>query len=207
MIPKIIWQTYETNYEDLIDDAKQCSQTWIDKNPGWEYRYMSATDRENFILNYFGQEWLDIYNMCPKNIMKANIWRVLVIYKYGGMYVDLDTVCNIPIDDWIKEKDMIVCIDDDMINYAFFAFLSTPSNIALLDMMNNIKKAFQNPNFLNDRAVFDLTGETIWTDAIEKNKDNIFIFNDYKMFESQLLKHFGTFKNWHEKGYSQWTKM
>ena len=51
MIPKIIWQTYECPYDELPQYAKDCTKTWIDKNPTWEYRYVDAQEREKFVLD------------------------------------------------------------------------------------------------------------------------------------------------------------
>ena len=33
--------------------------------------------------------------MLPIAVMKADLWRYCVIYKYGGIYADADTVCKI----------------------------------------------------------------------------------------------------------------
>lgn len=207
MIPKIIWQTYETSFDDLIDDAKQCSQTWITKNPFWEYRYMSAEERKNFVLDKFGQEWLEIYNSCEKNIVRSNIWRFMVLYIYGGMYCDLDTVCNIPIDQWINDRySLILCIDDNKTDYAIFAFLSAPGHPALKEVLDQIKINLSNNPKLDNDSVIELTGEAVWTNAVNNNLENVHIFEDHTVFESKLLRHFGSFKTWHNSGYLQWNK-
>ena len=72
MIPKIIWQTYETPYKDLPKYIIEYSNSWIEKNPDWEYRYMSATEREQFVEEHFGKEWLKIYKSYPYNVMRIS---------------------------------------------------------------------------------------------------------------------------------------
>ena len=37
MIPKIIWQTYESSFEELPKEAKNLVTIWKEKNPEWEF--------------------------------------------------------------------------------------------------------------------------------------------------------------------------
>lgn len=89
MIPKIIWQTHESPYEDLPELYKANSQTYKDLD-GWEYRYHSNADREAFIAEHFPQ-YLHLYLYIKPGIFRADFWRYLVLYKYGGFYADMDS--------------------------------------------------------------------------------------------------------------------
>ena len=75
MIPKIIWQTYETTFSNLPQYAKTCANTWKDLNPEYKYLYMSAEDRECFVKENFDDDWYQIFMSCPLGIMRSNIWR------------------------------------------------------------------------------------------------------------------------------------
>jgi mannosyltransferase OCH1-like enzyme len=211
MIPKIIWQTYESDFNDLPDDAKKCVQTWKDLNPDWEHKYMNANDRREFVLENFGQEWLDIFDSCPFGVMRSNIWRYMIVYIYGGAYFDIDTICKSPIKNWIKENyDMTICRDDDKINYAQFAFLGVPNHPALKDTLNEIKQRFTNPDFGDPDAVYTLTGEPIWTEAVKRylgSNNSIYAYDgkDIDMFHTTVIHHLGPRKNWDRKKYIQWT--
>jgi len=89
MIPKIIWQTHESPYEDLPELYKTNSQTYKDLD-GWEYRYHSNADREAFIAEHF-PDYLFLYQYIRPGIYRADFWRYLVLYKYGGFYADMDS--------------------------------------------------------------------------------------------------------------------
>jgi mannosyltransferase OCH1-like enzyme len=89
MIPKIIWQTHESPYDELPELYKTNSQTYKELD-GWEYRYSSAADREAFIAEHFPQ-YLHLYQHIVPGIFKADFWRYLVLYKHGGFYVDMDS--------------------------------------------------------------------------------------------------------------------
>jgi mannosyltransferase OCH1-like enzyme len=108
MIPKKIFQTYKTDYNDLSEIQKAMTKTWIDKNPGYDYRYYSDQDIEKFILRHYGQEWHELFVTVKYPVMKADIFRILILYKYGGFYADLDTECVVPLDSVVNDSDTAV---------------------------------------------------------------------------------------------------
>ena len=175
MIPKIIWQTYEDPYDKLEDSLKELTISWKKINPDWEYRYMSSSERENFIIQNFGKDWLDIYLSCPIKTMQSNIWRYMVAYVYGGLYVDLDTVCNKPIEEWIDiNLNLLFSVDTlDKTYYAQFAFASSKNNEVLKFLLDKIKEKFLTSNLLEDtkklsssKLSYSYTGTEIWTNSI-----------------------------------------
>lgn len=211
MIPKIIWQTYECSYEELLPEIKEFTESWKNKNKNWEYRYMSSDDRNSFVLNNFGEEWFKIFNSCELGIVKANIWRCMVLYIYGGVYCDLDTICNEPIDTWIKDEYQMTCSKDDQGNsneYAINVFASKPNSDALNDILNALKYNIINKK-INKDNVIALTGETLWKNIIRGReiKYNVYCYKQgSNIFNGLAVTHLGPIKKWDEKGYVQWTK-
>lgn len=100
MIPKKIFQTHECNYEDLPQNFKQTSMSWKNLNPGWEYIYHNKEERAEFILGYYPH----LYDFFSKNpgIIQADVWRYCIVYHYGGVYADMDSVCIKPLDYMLK---------------------------------------------------------------------------------------------------------
>jgi mannosyltransferase OCH1-like enzyme len=212
MIPKTIWQTYETSFEDLPIDAKKCINTWNQKNPNWEYKYMNSKQREDFVLDNFGSEWHNVFTECSLNIVRANIWRCMILYVYGGVYCDLDTICNEPIEYWLKEKySMTIAKDDDgnAKEYCINVIASKPNNQALLNVLNVIKNNILNNNLVKDNVI-ELTGETVWFNVLgnKEKKYNIYCYKKgSNMFNGVAVKHLGTSKKWNNKEYKQWTEV
>jgi mannosyltransferase OCH1-like enzyme len=211
MIPKIIWQTYETPFKDLLPEVKECVSTWIDKNPDWTYRYMDSKERKDFVLKEFGKEWHDLFINCELNIVQSNIWRCMVVYKYGGLYCDLDTICNEPINNWIKnEYDMTLSRDDDG-NPEYFTihtFAGKPKAKALEDLLEKLKYNISN-NSIKTKDVVELSGEFLWADIIKglEKKYKVYCYKKGSdMFNGKASTHLGTSKKWHENGYLQWTR-
>lgn len=46
-------------------------------------------------------DWLEDYQALPFPVLKADVWRYLVIYREGGVYTDVDTYCRVPIHEWL----------------------------------------------------------------------------------------------------------
>jgi hypothetical protein len=233
MIPKIIWQTYEVPFEELPQYIKDCAQTWKDCNPEWEYRYMDAKQRNDFVLNNFDKEWHDIFIKLPYGVLQSDIWRHMVLFVHGGVYADLDTICNRPIEVWLKnDKNTTVFIDDGDINFCQFLIASIPKNILYRHLLDFIKNRIMNKdfieNYLNKRIQEfeeNTTGAIACTEAvrlflnipneldlvahyktinnIKEVKENNFFYYNKKIADTNLIKHFVGSKVW-TNNYIRW---
>jgi hypothetical protein len=102
MIPKIIWQTYKDDFNKIPVQAQRCANTWKKQNRGYKYNYFNDKEAASLILKDFGQEWHDLFVNVPVGVVRGDIFRYLMIYKYGGVYSDIDTICQIPASEWIS---------------------------------------------------------------------------------------------------------
>ena len=124
MIPKIIWQTHNYIIEDLPDHIRKCMKTWINLNPEWEHRYVNHIEREEFV-RLKSKRLHDIY-MVSNPVAQSDIWRLLCLYEFGGVYADMDSMCIKPLD-YMLEKysgQQFVSVkkyDSGQINIANFA--------------------------------------------------------------------------------------
>jgi len=184
MIPKIIWQTYKDPFDSLTPYMYEAIDTWKNLNPEYEHRYMDDKQAAEFVLNEFGQEWYDIFINVPVGVMRGDLWRYMIIYKYGGVYADLDTVCLNPIDNWMNDEyDMIVCPENDM-HFCQWTFAAAPGSPIIKSVLDYIKKGFQNPNYDQDHFVHILTGPDAWTNGI---KNILNIEDKVRLTEAQVL--------------------
>jgi hypothetical protein len=115
MIPKIIWQTHEWEYEDLPIYFAKTSMTWINLNPEYRYVYVSGVERENFIKSEYPELYL-YYKYWGKinKCYESDIWRYLVTNKRGGFYCDMDSVCIKPLNYALKnfkDSNQIITLD------------------------------------------------------------------------------------------------
>lgn len=147
MIPKIIWQTHNYLYDELPDHIRRCMKTWTNLNPDWEHRYVDHIEREEFVKSR-SKELYDFY-LVSGPVTQADIWRLLALYEFGGVYCDMDSVCLKPLDYVLQkyagqEFVSVKKYDDGRINNANFA-VPAKSSIMLKIIESAIKDPVENP--------------------------------------------------------------
>jgi len=108
-IPKIIHQVYEdpNGPSGLL---KQLSESWRKFNPDWEYIFWDKPKMETLIKEDF-PDFMETYKSFPHNVQRWDAIRYLILYKYGGLYVDMDYECLKPINDLLAGK--ICCLGQE----------------------------------------------------------------------------------------------
>ena len=87
-IPKILWQTNYTNRVTLpVYLNYLCNRIMT---PSYEYRYMGHEERSAFIKSECSDEIYNTYNKLTVGAAQADLWRLLVLQTYGGIYMDID---------------------------------------------------------------------------------------------------------------------
>ena len=105
-ISKIIYQTWET--KDLDPNMRAAMQTWIDMNPEYEHRLCDAKDRRDFVAEHFSERILKAYDKLRPGTYQADFWRYCVLYMTGGICVDIDVQCKLPMSTVISDSDEFV---------------------------------------------------------------------------------------------------
>jgi len=231
MIPKTIWQTYKDPFDSLPQYAKDATQTWIDMNPDYQYKYMDDKEASSFILKEYGQEWYDIFINAPVGVMRGDIWRYLIINSYGGLYVDLDTICTKPLNEWLNNNnEMVICLDDDNETFVQYAFAGSPNNYVLQIVIEYIKNKIIFSNPTDKMFIHHVTGTMAWSDGIKKaikykdyvnnshdlfynfeilnklfKEKNIYCHKDWNDFHNGgFIKHLVGHINWNNGEYVMW---
>lgn len=136
--PKIIWQTHNYKKEWLPHHLNQIAATWVNLNPGWEYRYADQVQRDEKVRQY--PEIYEIYKY-RMPVVQSDIWRFIVTYEEGGCYADMDSVCHKPLDYMIEtiggNPEMItVPINKNMGNtHNFVVQAKSPTMKLIVDKM------------------------------------------------------------------------
>jgi mannosyltransferase OCH1-like enzyme len=169
MIEKIIWQTYETPYEELPEYATFSIQTWKDHNPDWEHKYMSGPDREKFFKDNFSDEVYNTYINLPLGVMKAGLWRFGILYIYGGIYADMDTHCKSPISSWMENGyDVFLDIERDTPWLATQVIASKKGSPILKAAIDLCVERCSNGVIEHNHMVHYYTDVQMFTDALYK---------------------------------------
>lgn len=146
-------------------------------NPEFDIYIYDNKDRYNFIKNNFNQDVLDAYNSLRPGAYKADLWRYCIIYKYGGVYIDIKYHTYIPLIQLIKDNEFIFvntnsgfCKEDSYNGLEIQAtfFISSPNNKIFLDSINEIVLNCKNKDYRKNRL--DITGPCVLT----RNINNIY---------------------------------
>ena len=108
-IPKIIHNTYKNH--DLPEIYKLCQSEIKRLHPDFEYRFYTDDDMDMVMKNDF-PEYYDKFNLLPRMIMKIDMFRYFLMYKYGGLYTDMDYLMFKQFD-LLNEKLVIPCNRED----------------------------------------------------------------------------------------------
>lgn len=190
MIPKIIWQTYKIDYESLPEYIKDLCDTWSENNPDYLVNYMSDNDIRDFIKTEFDNDIVKIFDQVPVGVMRGDMFRYLIILNKGGVYADIDTVCQLPCDTWVQEdKDFIVAPEHDM-NFCQWTFAANAGNNIIKSVVELMISRLSNPDYSMKNFVHYHTGPSMFTDGINKEINRLsptFCYPDDKAFCQNLI--------------------
>jgi mannosyltransferase OCH1-like enzyme len=88
---------------------RDCHQKWIDLNDTIIIKWYSKEDCNNFMKEQMGSDILECYNALKPMAFKADLFRLCVLYLYGGVYADSHTTPYISIRDMMKG-----CVGDNL---------------------------------------------------------------------------------------------
>lgn len=87
-IQKIIWQTNYTPNVTIDAALNFRVNRWF--APDFEFHFVTDEERGAFIRKHFPGRFSDAYDRLKVGAAKADLWRVLVLYVHGGIYLDID---------------------------------------------------------------------------------------------------------------------
>jgi hypothetical protein len=114
MIPKILHQIWI----GPLPAPSTHMKTWQDKHPDFEYIYWTETEFEKRGIQFQCQSKIDI--MTEYN-GKADIMRWEILYKYGGYFVDADSICIEPFDDYFTEQTAFASFENEIVRAELIA--------------------------------------------------------------------------------------
>ena len=186
MIPKIVWQCFKTKklspvLQHHIDRQKKM-------NPTWTFHLYDDDDIRTFIKTYYDEDMLNTFNMLTSGAGKADLWRYLVLYQFGGLYLDFDSEIVTPLDEWIKEDDHCILSQEGctqppelcpypgvnrcMVQWALLYAPKHPFMKATIDqVVYNIKNKINPSNLLICSGPVVYTNR-IYTTIMQSAKDN-----------------------------------
>jgi mannosyltransferase OCH1-like enzyme len=184
-VPKIIHQTWID--ENIPEHLSLMQKSVLEKHLDYEYLLWTDDKIDSFISEKF-PHLNDFYNSFEFTIQKIDFARLLIIYYFGGIYIDLDSYCyknvdcilNKPISlintkKHIKFKEYYTLI----LNNAFIA--AEKNNLFLRQTINNIINYKDPPNYKKYSS-----GNIVYTKVL-KSAGPLMVTESYMNYEFQNM--------------------
>lgn len=97
-IPKIIWQA---SPEPLSRAESLFCESWVALNPSWEYRFLDADAAKSFMAHHFDAHVNEVFEGLAL-AQQFQMLRYALLVKYGGLYVNTDTLAFSSIESWLE---------------------------------------------------------------------------------------------------------
>jgi mannosyltransferase OCH1-like enzyme len=161
------------------------SKNWKKLNPEYEIKLYDDELCKKFLLDEYSKLHLDIFNFLKDGPIKADFWRICIINKYGGLYVDADIEPLVPLNKFIEDDDYFAtCIssnfDKNNLTYQLnpHFILCDKNNIILQNSIERYIKEYKNKTPYNYWGWSICAFLTI--EGITEKKSQITYINDKK---------------------------
>lgn len=180
MIEKNIFQIWKT--QKLPYYLKTFAHSWKKQK---DFSYFLHTDEsmDKFVNTHYPQI-VEAYNKL-RIVEKTDLFRLMLVYEYGGLYSDLDTTCNRDLNNlWAEfpDADFIVGVEADttpevqqktglprlyqLCNWTFAAQKGHPILKKIIDQI------IINIHEKQELLTLEKTGPAVFTDVILANNEN-----------------------------------
>jgi mannosyltransferase OCH1-like enzyme len=165
MIEKNIFQSWHTN--NLHPLVQEKINFYKKINPDYSYNLYTDNDMDNFVNTHYKGEIAECYNKLNIIVAKVDFWRYLVLYKYGGIYLDMDSSINKPLNELIKDNDeAIITAEGNPSLYVQWALIFSKEHIILKKTIDLIINNIKNNSYPNN--IHKMTGPGVYSDAINE---------------------------------------
>ena len=171
---KTIFILWFQGFENAPEVVKTCLKSWKRYNNDWKIIELD----ENNLKKYIDLDNIinDIKNKEITLTHKADIIRIYLLKKYGGLWVDSTLYCNRPLNEWLNNyiSSGFFAFDKprgDRLQSSWFIY-SEKDNYLITEWLNKIIKYFEKNNkvssyfmfqyFFNDLYYNDKKFKKIW---------------------------------------------
>ena len=108
-IPKVIHQIWFQGKENIPEHLQEYHKSWVVMNPSFEVKVWDEKSIESVLIKFNDTDTTHMYTNYKYMIQKIDLAKYIILYIYGGIYIDMDIKCIKPIeDDFIKDHDIIL---------------------------------------------------------------------------------------------------
>ncbi len=168
-IPRVVHQTWKT--KDLQGQALKLHENHnkLNQSSGWVWQLYDDNDMYAFARTQFDARVAAAFNSLNLIVQKADLWRLLKIWRDGGVYCDMDVDVKIPLDDIIPSKYDAVFSMENRHNVAFHFFAARAKHPFIGRVIEEVLHRIETRKHANESRfwqVMNTTGPGALTDVM-----------------------------------------
>lgn len=119
-IPDKVW--HSAKFANITQNQREWIGSWTKQNPSLRQELLTDRSAEAFVRTHFQKtrpDIVEVYEGLQIPILRADLFRYLVVLAEGGIWGDLDVTCEKAVAEWVPAKyhnqtiDMIVGLEFD----------------------------------------------------------------------------------------------
>ena len=131
----MIHQTWKTT--TIPDNWKSAVQSCKSVHPDYKHILWTHETMAEFIKNEYNF-FYDTYKSYKYDIQRCDAFRYFVLYKYGGIYLDMDIVCKTKLDSLLSYDLVLSRSSNVKVSYTNSFFMSIPNHPFFKHCINNL---------------------------------------------------------------------
>ena len=165
MIQKNVFQTWKTldfpyKIEKILNKNKRL-------NPDFKFHIYTDDQLFDFIKSNYDSEIFNAFEKLKHPVAKADMWRYLVLFKYGGVYLDIDSKFNNAIRTFINDDDEgVISAEKNEGNYVQWALFYKKEHPILSKTVEYIIANMDSELYKND--IENLTGPKVYARSVKE---------------------------------------
>lgn len=165
-IPKVIYQTYYSK-NDIPRLARFHIWNMQRMNPEYEYQFFNDDDIDIFIKDEFEYDIYKQYRKLNIGAAKADFFRYAILFKRGGIYLDIDSRASSKFRSWIKNDDSaIITKERNPGLYVQWALIYEKGHSFLKKVLEAVVDNIKNDRYPHD--VIKMTGPYVYSKVLDE---------------------------------------
>jgi mannosyltransferase OCH1-like enzyme len=181
--PKVIYLCNKIIREsDVIS-----SNNWKKINNEYEIRLYDDEMIKSFLLKEYGDLYINIFNYLKDGPIRADFFRICILYKNGGIYCDIDNLPLVPLSEFIENDiDFVTCSSYWKFNFNPNFIISNKDNIILKKCIDWYVNKYNNEDKYEywDWSIMNAFTKNLHLNDYKK-EDGIYYLDDMKI---QIIK-------------------
>jgi inositol phosphorylceramide mannosyltransferase catalytic subunit len=163
-IPKVIYQTFKTKKLPFL--TRWHIKSFRKRNPDYRYEFFDDDDIDQFFKTEFPGEVHSAYRQLNIGAAKADMFRYAILYKRGGVYLDIDSTIKGKLSGFIKSEDTaIISREGNPDLFVQWALIYEAGHPFLKRTLDLVLENIAENRYPHD--VHSMTGPGVYTRAIQ----------------------------------------